>query len=288
MKTALVASTVLVVLISSGPAGGQTFPPFEHLALRTWFPYWGGGTYDFALVDAEPYWLTHTGSEMLAEFGEVSGLWKVSYEQLGTITFTEGVDAVEQLPIYDPGANPHTYYYLIEDMRTGPNHEWAAGDRDFEDLILRVDEHPVLFSVNTLSGWTVNTFSFLTSDGQEIPFTPSSDHLFEPIPGMFVPGDIDLDDDADADDLALLCANIGGPAAHFDQDGDGDVDEDDFVFLVDNHLQIDTNGDGTPDGAGTYRGDFNTDGVVNLTDLQLMKAHFGSLGLGVQRQRLWE
>ena len=100
------------------------------------------------------------------------------------------------------------------------------------------------------------------------------------LPDGGIPGDFDGDDDIDADDVDILCANMGGDPATYDLDGDGDVDEDDMIFLVEDLIEYDTNGDGTPDGNGTYRGDFNLDGVVNATDLQIMKGSFGSSGVG--------
>jgi hypothetical protein len=88
-------------------------------------------------------------------------------------------------------------------------------------------------------------------------------------------GDFDGDGDVDSDDVDVLCANIGGDPATFDVDGDGDVDEDDMTFHVENYLEYDSDGDGTVDGAGTFRGDFNTDGSVNGTDLSIMSGSFG-------------
>ena len=90
-------------------------------------------------------------------------------------------------------------------------------------------------------------------------------------------GDFDGDGDVDADDVDTLCANMGGDPGTYDMDGDGDVDEDDMTFHVENYLEYDSNGDSIPDGQGTFRGDFNTDGVVNGTDLSLMNGNFGGL-----------
>jgi hypothetical protein len=89
-------------------------------------------------------------------------------------------------------------------------------------------------------------------------------------------GDFDGDGDIDADDVDDLCANMGGDVATYDMDGDGDVDEDDMTFHVENHLEYDTDGDGVVDGQGTFRGDFNTDGQVNGTDLSIMSGGFGT------------
>jgi len=94
-----------------------------------------------------------------------------------------------------------------------------------------------------------------------------------------VEGDFDDDGDVDADDIDILCANMGGDLDPYDVDGDGDVDEDDMIYHVENLVEYDTDGDGTPEGNGTYVGDFNLDGVVNATDLQVMKGTFGTSGV---------
>jgi len=95
-----------------------------------------------------------------------------------------------------------------------------------------------------------------------------------------VEGDFDGDGDVDADDIDILCANMGGDLDPYDVNDDGIVDEDDMVYHVENLVEYDSDDDGTPDGNGTYRGDFNLDGVVNATDLQLMKGSFGTSGVG--------
>ena len=94
------------------------------------------------------------------------------------------------------------------------------------------------------------------------------------------PWDFDADGDVDADDIDILCANMGGDLDPYDLNEDGAVDEDDMIYMVENLVEYDTDGDGTPDGAGTYRGDFNLDGVVNATDLQIQKGSFGASGVG--------
>ena len=94
--------------------------------------------------------------------------------------------------------------------------------------------------------------------------------------GGSVLGDFDGDGDVDANDVDLLCANMGAGAGVYDMDGDGDVDEDDMTFHVENYLEYDSDGDGIADGQGTFRGDFNTDGTVNGTDLSIMSGSFGT------------
>ena len=96
-------------------------------------------------------------------------------------------------------------------------------------------------------------------------------------PGRPDEGDIDGDGDVDADDIEALCANMGGDDLVIcDLDNDGDIDEDDVVFLIMNYVAYDLDGDGTPDGQGTFRGDFNLDGAVNGTDLSIMNGGFGT------------
>ena len=76
-----------------------------------------------------------------------------------------------------------------------------------------------------------------------------------------------------------LCDSIGG-SGFYDMDGDSDVDEDDLVLVIEYYVEYDSNGDGISDGEGTKRGDFNLDGIVNATDLAIMKAHFGDSDVG--------
>ena len=84
-------------------------------------------------------------------------------------------------------------------------------------------------------------------------------------------GDFDGDGDIDADDIDVLCANMGGDPDTYDLDGDLDVDEDDMIYLVENLVQL-QDGSGR---VGTRRGDFNLDGLVNATDLAIMNPNFG-------------
>ncbi|MHC4986668.1 MAG: PEP-CTERM sorting domain-containing protein, partial [Planctomycetota bacterium] len=86
------------------------------------------------------------------------------------------------------------------------------------------------------------------------------------------PGDFDEDGDVDIDDVNTFCLNIGDPA--FDLDGDGDADEDDFVYLIENLVEL-TDGSGR---TGTQVGDINLDGLINATDLALIAASFGASG----------
>ena len=116
-------------------------------------------------------------------------------------------------------------------------------------------------------GWAYNTTPYAPADLTWI--------------GEDDPGDFDEDGDIDADDIDILCANMGSlDLATYDLDGSGVVDEADMIFHIETLVEYDTDGDGTPDGQGTHQGDFNLDGVVNATDLQLMKSSFGLSGVG--------
>ena len=95
----------------------------------------------------------------------------------------------------------------------------------------------------------------------------------EILPPAGVLGDFDGDDDVDADDIDILCANMGGDVGTYDMDGDLDVDEDDMVYHVENLVEL------SAGGPGTKRGDFNLDGIVNATDLAVMKPNFGLSGM---------
>jgi len=90
-------------------------------------------------------------------------------------------------------------------------------------------------------------------------------------------GDFDDDGDVDADDMDILCDNMGGDPAIYDLDGDGDVDADDQLVLIETLVQWDS---GTSSGVGTYLGDFNLDGVVDIADLTILKTNAGLTGIG--------
>ena len=93
-----------------------------------------------------------------------------------------------------------------------------------------------------------------------------------------VTGDFDSDGDTDLRDIEILCDNLGGNPGTYDMDGDGDVDADDMIALVQTYLEFDSDGDGTPDGTGTFLGDFNADGIVDGTDLSILSGGFGGSG----------
>jgi len=103
-------------------------------------------------------------------------------------------------------------------------------------------------------------------------------------PGAGSSGDYDGDGDVDADDVDELCENIGTSdpilLSKMDLDDDGDVDADDQLIHVTTLLEYDLDGDEVPDGQGTFRADFNTDGTVDLADLTILRTNSGLTGQG--------
>ena len=90
-----------------------------------------------------------------------------------------------------------------------------------------------------------------------------------------VPGDFDLDNDCDADDIDAISELLRDPAITadvrsllFDVDGDYDVDADDRLFVIEN-LVARTNG------TGTVMGDIQLDGLVDSADYTLWADNFG-------------
>ncbi|HDZ21693.1 hypothetical protein LCGC14_0698180 [marine sediment metagenome] len=89
-----------------------------------------------------------------------------------------------------------------------------------------------------------------------------------------IPGDFNDDGFVNADDIDVLCDNLGD--GDLDLDGDADADEDDLIYLIENLVEL-QDGSGR---VGTKQGDFNLDGLVDGTDLAIMKTGFGQTGLG--------
>ena len=95
--------------------------------------------------------------------------------------------------------------------------------------------------------------------------------------GAGLVGDFDSDGDVDVDDIDYYVGNIGaqatGELAQLDFNGDGQVTADDLRIHIETYVQT-SNGQ-----TGTFLGDLNLDGTVNvLGDAFLM---IGSLGNSV-------
>ena len=82
----------------------------------------------------------------------------------------------------------------------------------------------------------------------------------------------DFDDDVDADDIDALRANLGDP--EYDLNLDGVTDADDIAHFIHHFVDI------TGGRVGSEVGDVNLDGLINATDMMLMAAAFGQVGLG--------
>ncbi|HDZ20623.1 hypothetical protein LCGC14_0692510 [marine sediment metagenome] len=150
-----------------------------------------------------------------------------------------------------------------------------AGLADYERLDWSDRNRWGDYSATTLD--PTNPYHFWTF--QE--FVTSTDRWAVQITELIVPKPADFDGDADmdADDIDLLCANLDSADPQFDLDGDGDADEDDLILMIETLAEWHNTASGDS-GLGTARGDFNLDGLVDGTDLALMKTGFGQTGLG--------
>jgi prepilin-type N-terminal cleavage/methylation domain-containing protein/prepilin-type processing-associated H-X9-DG protein len=95
-------------------------------------------SWDMHLFDTPPVWEEMRASELAA--ADVPGVWKVNEEQFQALQLSERHNIIDELPQYVPGKNPGVYYYLVEDQRTGANGMYAGDDKDFEDIVFRIEE----------------------------------------------------------------------------------------------------------------------------------------------------
>jgi len=143
------------------------YPEIE--LVREAYPSWGQPVWDLGLFTTPPIWDEHDLSEYAGE--NQPGVWRLSEEQFNGIPFSEGHNIVPYLDRYEPGSNPNVYYYVVEDLRTGdPNGpSWATGDRDYEDVIIRVEENPArgTISMDVSFGHTIYSFGLISPTGEE-------------------------------------------------------------------------------------------------------------------------
>lgn len=87
--------------------------------------------------------------------------------------------------------------------------------------------------------------------------------------------DFNGDDFVNADDIDLLNAAIRDASTdlRYDLNNDGVVDGDDLTTMVETCVE-------TAVGVGTALGDFNLDGLINATDLAIMKVNYARTGVG--------
>ncbi len=126
---------------------------------------WGEFAYYLDVVTAYPYWNEYSGLECP---GGGAGIWKLSEDQYTAIapSIQEGYNLTPHLPRYEPGPNPDIYYYLFEDQRHGDD-LYATGDKDYEDIILRIEEtRGGDIEVWVTKGYTCFDFDLIGPDGE--------------------------------------------------------------------------------------------------------------------------
>ncbi|MCK4600978.1 MAG: beta-propeller fold lactonase family protein, partial [Phycisphaerae bacterium] len=94
--------------------------------------------YDLETFTYYPYWLE--GSHV--DFNRDPGLWKVNDD-----VYAGGALDRQDMPQYAAGTDPLVYWFIFEDTRTGDGYWRAAGDRDFDDIDVKVVEDLVADTV---------------------------------------------------------------------------------------------------------------------------------------------
>jgi hypothetical protein len=157
----------------------------------------------------------------------------------------------DEISLWDGDPNPSagTAVNLIDfvEFPAAPNPEFEPADfgKSFD-----FSSGTAVLSTVGVDGAVLATNGDVASPG----FTPL-------VPPASLPGDFEPDGDVDADDIDFYSGNIGamadGDLAQLDFDNDGVVTLDDHQFHIENFVQ-------TPNGAGTFVGDINLDGSVNV------------------------
>ena len=127
-------------------------------------PIYSQPAWDLGLFTTTPVWEEYNMWELEEN---PPGIWRLNESQYNSIALAEGKYVVNDLPKYEPGKDPDVYYYLVEDLRYGdPNGKsWATGDRDYEDIVIRVEETQsgkVIFDMQF--GATMYNFDLITED----------------------------------------------------------------------------------------------------------------------------
>ncbi|HDZ22747.1 hypothetical protein LCGC14_0451540 [marine sediment metagenome] len=127
--------------------------------VKIWCPK---GPYNLDVFTAHPYWLEYAA----AEINGGPGIWKVNDEVYDQIRpeIAERHNITQSLPKYTPGKNPNNYWLLFEDLRAGAD-LWSTGDKDYEDIIIRVEERGDRVDIWAYKGATFHQFDLVAPDG---------------------------------------------------------------------------------------------------------------------------
>ncbi len=113
------------------------------------------------LFTAYPHWLDGSA----ADVGGGEGIWKVNEEDYANIVapqLDERRNAIGFLPQYTPGADPNSYWLLIEDLRV----RRTGSDDDYEDLIIHVTEYPDYLELWAYRGYSIYGFQLAGAGGE--------------------------------------------------------------------------------------------------------------------------
>ncbi len=92
------------------------------------------------------------------DFNESPLQAKLSQTQLDAANLAENQNQWVP-PAYQPDGDPHIFYLCIEDIRPG------GGDKDYEDLIIKIEELPGEFELTFMKGHTNRHFKLLDAHG---------------------------------------------------------------------------------------------------------------------------
>ena len=227
----------------------------------TWYSY---GGHDYSLTDNAGNWL-EAQAEAESYGGNLVTINDATENEWIFLTFAQ--DTVVWIGLYQPpgtGEPNEGWEWSSGEPVTFTN--WWPGQPN-EHLV--GDDYVLMNSDSSDGVW-------FTGQWGDVPLAGWPGPHYGVIEVSPEPGDLDGDDDVDAVDIGILCDNLGDPA--YDLDGDADADEDDLIYMVEQ--LVEWSRPGGYSGVGTKRGDFNLDGLVNATDLAIMKQYFGNTGIG--------
>ena len=122
-----------------------------------------GRTYNFEMMSLYPYWLEYAARDVP---GGTPATWKVNEETYYIVNPSQGKNIVDILPQYTPGLDRRVYWFLFDDER-GEDPLSLGGDRDLEDMRIRVFENRRnMLEITCKRGYTIYHYEMLGPDGE--------------------------------------------------------------------------------------------------------------------------